>query len=228
MPTRVTRGLEPVVSSATMRAMANQRHWTWLLALTLVIGCSANSSGPKVTAGARLWAAGPVRWLMLPEESSRFHQLSTNRQALEFIDEFWRRRDPTPGELENPLRVSFFERAAAADRFYGEKETAGSLTDRGRTLILLGHPPILRTRRKAVPRLDPALGDQANRVWVRLLIWAYPIQELPPRVQAILEERELTELTLTFVDHGDRTTLLEGERFLKLIPRALVRPEAMP
>lgn len=212
-----------------MRTMWSQRSYGWLLTLILALGCSTTiSSGPKVTVGARLWASGPVRWLMLPEESRRFRGLTTNRQALEFIEEFWRRRDPTPGELENPVRVSFFERAAAADRFYGEENTAGSLTDRGRALILLGHPPILRTRRKAVPRLDPSLGDQANRVWTRLSIWAYPIDELPLRMQTLLVEREKVELTLTFVDHGNRTTLLEGERYLRLIPQALVRPEALP
>ncbi len=224
--------LGAVVSSVPMRTLVNHRLWTGLLTglltLFLAVGCSAHTSEPKVTAGARLWAAGPVRWLMLPEEARRFRRLTTNRQALEFIDEFWRRRDPTPGELENPLRVSFFERAAAADRFYGEKQTAGSLTDRGRALILLGHPPILRTRRKAVPHLGSPTGNPTNQDWVRLSVWAYPIDELAPRIQAILAERKLEELTLTFVDHGERTTLLDGERLLKLIPRALVRPEAMP
>lgn len=200
-----------------------------LSALLLSVSCgSLGVGGTKVTAGARLWASGPVRWLMLSEEVGRFRQLTTNRQALEFIEEFWRRRDPTPGEPENPLRASFFERASAADRLYAEGTTPGSLTDRGRALILLGHPPVLRSRRKAVPRLDPALGDKADRVWVRLTIWAYPRSELPPRMAEALHDPDLTEVSLTFVHDAERTYLLEGERYLKLAARSLVRPEALP
>lgn len=200
-----------------------------LPALLLELGCASTGvGGAKVTAGARLWASGPVRWLMLSEETGRFRQLRTNRQALEFIEEFWRRRDPTPGEPENPVRANFFERSAAADRLYAEGATPGSLTDRGRALILLGPPPVLSHKRKAVPRLDPALGDKADRVWVRLFVWSYPIEELQPNLVQLLANPELSEISLTFVQDTERTYLLEGERYLKLAPRALVRPEALP
>lgn len=199
-----------------------------MVILALLVSACSGIGGAEITSSARLWAAGPARWLMQPEELQRFRQLRGNRQVLEFIEEFWRRRDPTPGESENPVRAAFFERAAAADQLYSENDLPGSLSDRGRALILLGHPPILRTKRKAVPRLDPQLGDRAERAWVRLSSWVYPLAELDERLREMLGEMPGDELQLTFVHDGDRTYLLEGERYLKLASRALVRPEALP
>lgn len=179
--------------------------------------------------GARVWVEGPVRWLMSPEELKEFKHLGSNRELLDFIEAFWRRRDPTPGDPENPVRTAFYERAAAADRLYAEPRRQGSLTDRGRALILLGPPSVLRYKQKPVPAFDPSRyrGNPAGAVRrIPVEVWGYFAADLPERLLELLSgELEEGEATLTFATEGRRTRLQEGDELLELAARALIREE---
>jgi GWxTD domain-containing protein len=198
------------------------------LLLAGVLNACASTHEPGVTSGARIWFEGPVRWLMQPEEMRRFRSLRTNRQALEFIETFWQRRDPTPGDPENPFRDTFLERASAADRLYSEEDRRGSLTDRGRTLILLGSPAVLRYQQRAVPTLETRRAGArpvASRRWLTVEVWSYPVDELPPNLAALLPD-ELQgggSLNFSFVAEERRTYLLEGNRWLELAARAALQ-----
>ncbi len=179
-------------------------------------------------AGAAGLADGPTRWLMLPEEIHRAERLDTTREAVEFVEEFWRRRDPDPEEPGNPFAKAFYERVEAADRLYADGGQRGSLTDRGRALILLGPPPVLRYSQKRVPAWEP--GRPGSRPAVRsrnlvLEIWDYPVQDLPPALaQRIAEEEpETQEISLSFAVEPRRTYLVEGHRYLEYAVRAAVR-----
>ena len=86
------------------------------------------------------WAEGPVQFIMTPEESEAFSRLATPQSRAEFIETFWKARDPRPERHDNQVRNEFERRVAFADRRFGEAERRGSLTDRGMVFILLGPP----------------------------------------------------------------------------------------
>lgn len=202
------------------------------LALGLVLaggslaGCTTRGSS-DVPGSARAWIDGPVRWLVLPEEARRFRRLSSNAEALGFIEEFWRRRDPDPETPGNPFAQKFFERVQAADLLYAGEGTAGSLTDRGRALILLGPPSALRYTHRTAPTWEP--GDGPNRPpssteLVRIEVWGYRPEDLPEALRLQLEERgEEFPVEVTFVEEERATVLIGGEDLLEEAARAAVR-----
>lgn len=191
-------------------------------------GCALRP-GSDLPGSARAWIEGPVRWLVLPEEARRFRRLSSNVEVLAFIEEFWRRRDPDPGTPGNPFAQSFFERVQAADLLYAAEGERGSLTDRGRALILLGSPSVLRYTQRSAPAWEPGgvrsrQGSATERL--RFEVWGYQPADLPEPLVARLEERQATfPVEVTFVEESRRTRLVAGEDLLEEAARAAVRME---
>ncbi|HVR44167.1 MAG TPA: GWxTD domain-containing protein [Thermoanaerobaculia bacterium] len=82
-----------------------------------------------------------ARYLATPAELDAWKAPIGEEARERFLDEFWTRRDPTPKTEENEFRSSFDARVAFADRaFAGPQGERGSLTERGRALVLLGKP----------------------------------------------------------------------------------------
>lgn len=196
------------------------------LILAPLAGCVTGGSS-DVPGSALAWIEGPVRWLVLPEESRRFRRLSSNAEALVFIEDFWRRRDPDPEAPGNPFAQAFFERVQAADLLYAGEGIAGSLTDRGRSYVLLGSPSALSYTQRAAPTWEP--GDGRSRApstseLVRIEVWRYQPEDLPEALRRLLEEREEEfPVEVTFVEEGRRTVLIGGEALLEEAARAAVR-----
>jgi GWxTD domain-containing protein len=63
-----------------------------------------------------------------------------DRSKMEFIVDFWERRDPTPGTKVNEALGRFLYRVAYANKVFTEACMPGWNTDRGRLLIQLGFP----------------------------------------------------------------------------------------
>lgn len=190
----------------------------------VVSGCTTASDLPG---SARAWIEGPVRWLVLPEEARRFRRLSSHAEVLRFIEEFWQRRDPDPETPGNPLAQLFFERVQAADLLYSGEGVRGSLTDRGRTLVLLGSPSLLRYTQRSAPTWQPG-GVRGGRPRaterVRIEVWGYEAADLPEPLVARLEERGVQlPFEVLFVEEGRATILVSGEELLEEIARAAVR-----
>lgn len=213
-----------------MSARARAGGWLAPAALALLPWLAA-ACGPSTvratSSGAAGLADGPTRWLMLADEIKQSQRLRTTREAVDFVERFWQRRDPDP-EPGNPFAKTFYERVEAADRLYTEGGERGSMTDRGRALILLGPPPVLRYTQKKVPSWDP--GKPGNRPIVNsrnlvLEVWVYPLPDLPPQLaQRIAEdEPETAEVSLSFTEESRRTYLIEGHRYLEQAVRAAVR-----
>jgi len=164
---------------------------------------------------------------MLPEEERRLRHLRTTREAVDFIEEFWRRRDPDPNTPGNEFSKIFYERVEAADRLYSEDGTRGSLTDRGRALILLGPPPVLRYSQKKVPAWDPGKGGAPPVVQTHTLsleAWAYTVEELEPALKQLVQEKDARpEIVLVFAVDPRHTYLIEGDEYLEMAVRAAVR-----
>jgi GWxTD domain-containing protein len=189
----------------------------------LALGCRSGSDRPP-SAGAGGLTEGPTRWLMLPEELHQAERLRTSRDAVEFVEAFWRRRDPDPSQPGNEFAKTFYQRVEAADRLYGEGGVRGSLTDRGRALVLLGPPPILRYSQKRAPTMEPGKPGARPVIHSRNLvleIWAYPVKDLPPALARLLGDvAPEDEVTLTFLVADRRTELIEGEKILEMAARA--------
>jgi GWxTD domain-containing protein len=106
----------------------------------------------------RTFASGPAKWLMTAEEERAFRNVKTDKGARDLIDLFFVRRDPTPGTPRNEFRSEFEMRVTFADQQFKEGSIRGSLTERGRVLILFGFPRELGTQeshRMAQHGVDP-------------------------------------------------------------------------
>ena len=190
----------------------------------LALACQ--SSGRTSTAAGL--ADGPTRWLMLPDELRQVQRMRTNREAVDWLETFWRRRDPTPEEPGNERAKTFYQRVEAADRLYSEGGLRGSLTPRGRSLILLGPPPVLRYSQKRVPSWEPGRPGAKPAIQTRDVVlesWVYAVEDLDPglRERMAQEHPDAAEVVLVFLVEPRRTELLEGEKFLDLAVRASVR-----
>lgn len=191
----------------------------------LSAGCRSGGAFAGQPPTARAWAEGPVRWLMLPDEVRAFRRVRSNPAALAFIEEFWRRRDPTPDSPGNPFAQEFFERVQAADLLYDDEGVPGSLTDRGRALVLLGPPSLIRVTSKTAASWEPLEGrgrrPHGTRQ-VRLEVWGYQRGDLSERLLALLDEGRGGDLELTFVVEAERVRLSAGEGLLVLAAEAAV------
>src|SRR6478672_7024604 len=111
----------------------------------IVIACAAvailaPSAFAQLSAENRDWAAGAVQYIMTPQEQAQWKQIKTDAEAKAFIDLFWAKRDPSANTAANEYRDSFEQAVKYADEHFAEGRRKGSLTDRGRVLVLLGPP----------------------------------------------------------------------------------------
>lgn len=215
-----------MATAVARRAGRPARLAAMVVCLACGLGCGG---GPAARLGPDLgrWADGPVRWLIRPAEGRQFRRLRSNREAIIFIEAFWRRRDPDPGEPGNPFLESFEQRVAAADSLYAEGDTRGSLTDRGRALILLGAPPILRSGQRTAVTWNPVrsgtrVGGRTAKV--RVEEWEYTPASLSPALLALLGPEERARgLSLTFVVGATHTYLVSSEKAFDLAAEAAIR-----
>jgi GWxTD domain-containing protein len=82
-----------------------------------------------------------ARLIMTKEEIDIYKRLPDHESRLDFIDEFWKKRDPTPGTEENESKQEFILRIAFANKWFRETPKGeGWNTERGRILLQLGFP----------------------------------------------------------------------------------------
>jgi GWxTD domain-containing protein len=91
------------------------------------------------------WVEENVVDISTDEEQAAFKALRNDAERQAFIEQFWLRRDPTPGTSENEFRQEFFRRVALANERYGTPATPGWKTDRGRILVLFGEADEVET-----------------------------------------------------------------------------------
>jgi GWxTD domain-containing protein len=87
----------------------------------------------------RKWLLEDVVYIIADEERSAFVALTSDAEREKFIEQFWQRRDPTPGTPENEFRDEHYRRIAYANEHFAGG-VAGWKTDRGRTYIVYGPP----------------------------------------------------------------------------------------
>jgi GWxTD domain-containing protein len=87
----------------------------------------------------RKWLNEDVAYIITDEERAAFLRLQTDEEREIFIEQFWKRRDPTPDTLENEFREEYYRRIAYANEHFASG-IPGWKTDRGRIYITYGPP----------------------------------------------------------------------------------------
>lgn len=201
-----------------------------LLFASMAVGACGSTASPDSSRELLRWAEGPVSWLILPEEWKEVRQATRPGEAIAFIEEFWARRDPDPTTAENSYRETFFRHVEAADILYSEATVEGSMTDRGRALILLGSPSVVRIGSESTLAWEQGeenkrgVGTRDHRVE----IWGYRLEDLPDNLVLAAQasnkgNSNVLELTLTFVIEPRRAHLHEGEALLELAARSAIQ-----
>lgn len=210
------------------------RALTFLLAVAvplLATGCGGPARDrPQRLPEAAAWAAGPVRWLLLPEEVRELASLRHAGAVAAFREHFWERRDPDPHEPGNPALDRFLERVAIADRLYGSAEVDGALAPRGRALILLGPPSRLRAGAPVAAPPGRRRPGRRTAALPRRETWGWVTTDLDPALRRALPPPERDgEWRAVFELAGSRERLVEGERVLAAAARGWLRePEPLP
>ena len=105
-------------------------------------GGQRNSFPPEVRIQEfyQRWLDEDVAYIISNEERMAFSSLRTDPERDAFMEQFWRRRDPTPGTLENEFKKEHYLRIGYANGKFMSASRAGWQTDRGRIYIQFGPP----------------------------------------------------------------------------------------
>ena len=99
---------------------------------------------PELKDAYKKWLNNDVPYLITGAEKKAFQALATDEERENFIENFWRRRDPNPDTEENEFREEYYERIAYANEHY-TSGIPGWKTDRGRIYITWGKPDEVET-----------------------------------------------------------------------------------
>jgi GWxTD domain-containing protein len=87
----------------------------------------------------RRWM-GDVRYIMTNEEHAAWEKLGSDAERDTFIEQFWVRRDPTPGTERNEYRDEHYRRIGYTNSRFAFPRHVGSFSDRGKIYIMYGPP----------------------------------------------------------------------------------------
>ena len=153
---------------------------------------------------AELWLEEIASYIITKSEREVFESLTTPEERVQFIEGFWRRRDPTPETPENEYQTEHYRRLAYVNRFLGSGRP-GFRTDMGRMYILLGPPDVIDS--------DP-MGRQMHQYPTEVWIYRRPAHpRLPPNMEIAFVDKYLTgeyELTFSLLKDADATRQLEA------------------
>jgi len=112
--------------------------------LALAAWLAATVAGAQLSQTYTEWPNGPAGFLLIDSERKAYAQVKTDAQALAFIDLFWARRDPDLNTVQNEFKLDFDMRVAAADKQFSTDKVKGSMSDRGKVLVVMGRPLALQ------------------------------------------------------------------------------------
>mgnify|MGYP001767082835 CR=1 FL=1 len=99
----------------------------------------------------------PLEYIVDPRTEAGVYARLTEDGKRRFLREFWRRRDPTPEDADNPAMSEFYRAVAFANDAFSQGRTRvggvqGWRTDRGRIYLRHGRPDETLRRPVASPR----------------------------------------------------------------------------
>jgi len=87
----------------------------------------------------RKWLKEDVVYIITEAERKAFERIRTDEERAQFVEQFWKRRDPRPGTPENEFKAEHYRRIAYANERFAAS-VPGWKTDRGRIYIVQGPP----------------------------------------------------------------------------------------
>jgi GWxTD domain-containing protein len=108
------------------------------------------------------WLDEDVVWIIDRRERSAFLRLKADEEKDKFMEDFWERRNPTPGSAENPAKKEHYRRIEYANAYFTEAITPGWKTDRGRIYIVYGPPDQI----DSFPRPGGQFSPKPNDHWI--------------------------------------------------------------
>lgn len=115
--------------------------WTILVipAICFLTGAGAFAAGPELTKDQKRFLDEEAVYIITQSEREGFLGLPSPAERDDFIERFWRVRDPVPETAVNEFKEEHFKRIQEANqKFKGPRP--GWTTERGRTYITLGPP----------------------------------------------------------------------------------------
>ncbi len=137
-PEAPRRALTPVFSAAILAITA---------AVILTAWQQQAQTPPPLAAPYNKWLTEDVAYIITDQERAAFKRLATDEEREHFIEQFWLRRDPTPGTPRNEFKEEHYRRIAYANQHYPAAAAGipGWKTDRGRVYIIYGPPDEIET-----------------------------------------------------------------------------------
>ncbi len=85
------------------------------------------------------WLSEDVCYIITTKEVADFYQLDSEQDRDKFVEDFWNRRNLTPGSQENEFKEEHYRRIAYTNQHFAA-DIPGWKTDRGHIYILYGPP----------------------------------------------------------------------------------------
>lgn len=184
------------------------------------------------------WADQPQGFLLTKAEVEAWNDVATDREAREFVELFWARRDPRPGAAFNEFRARFEGMVKYCDENFGYEDKRGALSDMGKIFLLMGPPHNAQSRgpTQTVSGTGQATGvGQSDRgtdqVQAMAKMWSYDPARMNPEFKAkgsrllftFYEERQNTSEYVLDRSHREATMSL---RAMKRAPEVyLLHPD---
>jgi GWxTD domain-containing protein len=118
------------------------------------------------------WINNDVAYIITKDEKKAFYSLKTDEERENFIENFWRRRDPNPDTEENEYREEYYERIAYANEHF-TSGIPGWKTDRGRTYIAWGKPDSIESHPSGGSYDRPSYEGGGSTTTYPFEVWFY-------------------------------------------------------
>jgi GWxTD domain-containing protein len=132
----IRKGAEPEIA---IEGTSGTDHGSAVRAITFMLRhvepAPAINEGPFAK-----WLNEDVAYIIDDRERQAFVGLQSDAERQQFIEQFWLRRDPTPGTAGNEFKEEHYRRLDYANKHFGTSQVDGWQTDRARFYIILGPP----------------------------------------------------------------------------------------
>jgi GWxTD domain-containing protein len=127
---------------------------------------------PELKRAYKDWLEKDVAYIITDDERKAFKKLQTDEEREQFIEQFWRRRDPDPDTDENEYREEYYERIAYANEHFASG-IPGWKTDRGRIYIRYGKADEIESHPSGGSYERPSYHGGGNTTTYPFEVWFY-------------------------------------------------------
>ena len=132
----------------------------------------ARNVKPELKNVYKKWLDNDVQYIITNEEKKAFKALATDEERENFIENFWRRRDPNPDTEENEYREEYYERIAYTNEHF-TSGIPGWKTDRGRVYIAHGKPDSVESHPSGGAYDRPSYEGGGSTTTYPFEVWFY-------------------------------------------------------